>query len=283
MRQAKYAKWETPINDTKVTLCQGTLQFKKKGSESIQTLQIAGGNLTLNCNEANLVRKRLILFNDNHIKVGGGQLILSKNNKLSSVFKSTDLDEELHIEGGSLRVKYCTSHGDEEATIDFEYGTKVKLAKGGTLTVAYNGQCCLVIKGGNLVGMDVRCMCFTKCLNTVSGAATCFILTTIVMSLLFLSLLAILICYYVFIPINKSISNAADRLIGIYQSTIVIVGALFAYKTLFKSKPSGIQGTVKGRKKPLTEGAQGTECFGIFTLFVIGMRFIASPEQYLML
>ena len=259
MWQARHAKWEIPINDTKVTLCQGTLKFKKNGSGSVQTVQIAEGNLTLNCDEANLVRKRLILVNDNHIKVGGGQLILSNNNKLSSNFKRTDSDEELHIEGGSLQVKQCTSHDDEEAAIDFEYGTKMKLAKGGTLTVAYNDQRCLVVKRGNLVGKDVRCICFTKCLNTIPGAATCFILTTIVMVLLLISLLAILTCYYVFIPINKSISNAADRLVGIYQSTVVIVGALFAYKTLFKSEPSGIQEAVKGRKKPLTEGAQGTE------------------------
>ena len=262
VRQARHAEWEKPIymNNTNVTLCQGTLKFKKNGSGSVQTVQIAEGNLTLNCDEANLVRKRLILVNDNHIKVGGGQLILSKNN--NNIFKSTDLNEELHVEGGSLQVKWCTSHGDEEAGIDVEYGTKVKLAKEGKVTVAYkeiNGQCCLVVKGGELAGKDLRCMCFTKCLNTVSGAATCFILTTIVMVLLFLSLLAILACYFVLIPINRSISNAADRLAGIYQSVLVIVGALFAYKTLFKSEPSGIQEAVVGRKKPLTEGAQGTE------------------------
>ena len=59
-----------------------------------------------------------------------------------------------------------------------------------------------------------------------------------------------------------SISNAADRLVGIYQSFFVIVGALFAYKTLFKSpEPSGIQEALIDRKKPLTdpEGAQGAQ------------------------
>ena len=207
------------------------------------------------------MRNRLILVNDNHIKVGEGQLILSKNSKLNSNIESTDSDEELHIEGGSLQVKQW-NHSDEKAAIDVENAsTKVKLAKGGTLKVAYNGKHCLVVKGGELIGKDLR---WTKSLNTVSGAATCFILITIVMALLFLSLLAILACYFVLIPINMSISNAADRLVGIYQSFFVIVGALFAYKTLFKSEqsksePNGIEEAVKGRKEPLTEAAQGTD------------------------
>ena len=115
-----------------------------------------------------------------------------------------------------------------------------------------NGKHCLVIQEGKLVGKELRCMCFTKCLNTVPGAATCFILATIAMALFFLSMLSLLACYFVFIPINKSISNAGDRLIGIYQSIIVVVGAVFAYKALFKSEHSGIQEAVTERKKPLT-------------------------------
>ena len=263
VQQARHAERENPIhmNNTKVILCQGTLKFKKNGSGTLQTVQIAGGNLNLNCDEANLVSKRLILVNGNHIKVERGQLTLSSSNKSNSTFKSTDSDEELYIEEGTLQVKQC-SHGDQEAATTVEYGTKVKLAKGGTLKVAYNeinGQHCLVVKGGKLVGKDLRCMCCTKWLNTGSGAAICFILTTIVMVLLFLSLLTILACYLVLIPINMSISNAADRLVGIYQSVVVIVGALFVYRTLFKSEPSGIQEAVTGRKKPLTESAQGEE------------------------
>lgn len=209
--QARHAKWEKPINNTKVTLCQGTLKFKKNSSGIVQTVQLAGGNLTLNCDEANLVRKRLIVFNDNHIKVKEGQLTLSNNNNLNINFESTDSVEELHIEEGNLQVQqFCQS--DEEAAIDIEYGTKIKL---GTLKVSYNeinGECCLVVQEGKLIRKDPKCMCFTKCFNSVSGAATCFISMTIVMVLWFLSMLAILACYFVLIPINMSISNAGDRL-----------------------------------------------------------------------
>ena len=262
--QAKHAKWEKPMKDTKITLHQGTLKVKKNGGSGIaQTVQLVGGNLILACDEAIHVRKQFITLNENHITVKEGQLILS-NNKAN--FKSTDSIEELYIEEGNLQVKHATaqwSHGDEEAAIDVECGTKIKLAKGGTLKVSYeeaNGECRLVLQEGKLVGKEPRCMCCTKCLNSVPGAATCFISATIIMILLFLSLLGVLAFYFVLIPINMSISNAADRLVGIYQSLFVIVGALFAYKTLFKSpEPSGIEAALTERKKPLTEGAQGAQ------------------------
>ena len=261
--QAKHAKWEKPMKDTKITLCHGTLKVKKKGASGIaQTVQLAGGYLILACDEAILVRKQFI---GDQIKVKEGQLVLS-NNKAN--FKSTDSIEELYIEEGNLQVKHATaqwSYGNEEAAIDVEYGTKIKLAKGGTLKVSYkeaNGECRLLLKESELVGKEPRCMYCTKCLNSVPGAATCFILATIIMILIFLSLLGVLAFYFVLIPINMSISNAADRLVGIYQSFFVIVGALFAYKTLFKSpEPSGIEEALKERKKPLTdpEGAQGAQ------------------------
>ena len=117
------------------------------------------------------------------------------------------------------------SYDEEEAAIDVEYGTKIKLAKGGTLKESYeevNGECRLLLKESELVGKEPRCMCCTKCLNSVPRAATCFISATIIMILFFLSLLGVLAFYFVLIPINMSISNAADRLVGIYQSLFVI-------------------------------------------------------------
>ena len=264
--QAKHAKWEEHMKDTKITLCQSTLKIKNNGIA--QTVQIAGGNLILTCDKAFLVRKQLMVFNRNHIKVKKGELIL-KNDNVN--FKSADSTKELvlDIEEGNLQVKHAQwSHGDEEtgSAIDVENGTKIKLAiKGGKLKVSYkeaNDECRLLLQEGKLVGKEPRCMCCTKCLNSIPGAATCFISVTVVMTLLFLSLLGVLAFYFVLIPINMSISNAADRLIGIYHSFFFIVGALFAYKTLFKSpEPSGIEEALKERKKPLTdpEGAQGAQ------------------------
>ena len=95
--QAKHAKWEKPMKDTKITLCQGTLKVKKNGGSGIaQTVQLAGGNLILACDEAILLRKQFIVLNGNHITVKEGQLILKAN------FESTDSTEELYIEEGNL-------------------------------------------------------------------------------------------------------------------------------------------------------------------------------------
>ena len=178
--------------------------------------------MILACDKAILVRKQFI---GDHIKVKEGQLIL-RNNKAN--FKSTDStdSEELYIEKGSLQVKHAQwSHSDEEAgsTIDVEPGTKIKLAKGEILKVSYeevNGECRLLLKEGKLVGKEPRCMCCTKCLSSIPGAATCFISATIMMILLFLSLLGVLAFYFILIPINMSISNAADRLVGIYRASL---------------------------------------------------------------
>ena len=40
-----------------------------------------------------------------------------------------------------------------------------------------------------------------------------------------LGVVIILTCYFVIIPINRSISDAPNRLVGIYESAIVLVGA----------------------------------------------------------
>jgi hypothetical protein len=253
--QAKHAKWGKSMKDTKVTLCHGTLTFSKTKGGS-KTVQLIGGDLTLTCDEAILVRRKQIIGND--IKVKKGELTLSNNN---ANFESMDSVEELYIEEGTLHLKHTQWYLDDgETAIDVEKGTKIKLAKGGTLKVSYkeaNGEHSLVLQEGKLMGKGSRCIGCTKCLSSVPGAASCFISATIVMILVFLSLLGVLAFYFVLIPINMSISNAADRLVGINHSFFVIVGALFAYKTLFKSpEPSGIQEALKERKKPLTEGAR---------------------------
>jgi hypothetical protein len=48
----------------------------------------------------------------------------------------------------------------------------------------------------------------------------------------FLGLVVTITCYFVFIPINKSISDAPNRVISIYQSGGFIVGSVIVYKIL---------------------------------------------------
>ena len=142
-----------------------------------------------------------------------------------------------------MHAQSLWSHGDEEASIDIEYGTKIKLAKGGssTLKVTYeeaNGECRLALdlQEGKLVGKESRCMCCTKCLNSVPRAATSFISATIIMILIFLSLLGVLAFYFVLISINMSMHQQCSRSIGWDLSELVRYSrGTLAYKTLFKS------------------------------------------------
>lgn len=50
--------------------------------------------------------------------------------------------------------------------------------------------------------------------------------------LIFLGLVVTITCYFVLIPINKSISDAPNRLYGIYQSGGFIIGSFIVYKVL---------------------------------------------------
>lgn len=242
---AKRLNRENTLTEIKVTLCEGTLKFKRE--ECVHILQLAGGNLTLNCEKVCIKSRKLILSDSTTVKKG--KLILSKNN--NKVFKFND--EKVFIAEGNLQLQNCDFHHDGEADVDVEDGTKLKLIEGGWLKVTYNevdNEHHLEIKDGKLVGKDISN--FSKYLSTVHGSATFFSLVTVVIILLFLSLVTVLACYFILIPIDKSISNAADRLIGVYHSLFVIVGAFFAHKTIFASKASDIQTAVKGRMKPLS-------------------------------
>ena len=67
-----------------------------------------------------------------------------------------------------------------------------------------------------------------------------------------LAVVVILTCYFVIIPINRSISDAPNRLVGIYESAIVLIGAYIAYKAFFKTKKY-LESSVINRKNPFTD------------------------------
>ena len=241
--QSKRAKDEMKLKEANITLSEGTLKLQQ-GS----VIQVTGGTLTLNCEKVHLIRNGLVTSDS--IQVKRGKLFLRKKDA------NFEPHEELVIEEGCFRVQQCDLN-DEEAAIDIHYGAKLSLTNGGRLVIAtYNSaERSIVIQEGELMVKDLHRKCFTRCLNTVPGATTCFSFITLMVILLFLSMMAILACYFVLIPINMSISNAANRLVGIYQSIFVVVGATVAYKTLF-GQSSGIQVAVKERRSPLTGGDQ---------------------------
>jgi hypothetical protein len=73
-----------------------------------------------------------------------------------------------------------------------------------------------------------------RCLDCPCGWCTTSVVGIAMASLL--SITAILTCYFVIIPINRSISDAPNRLVGVYESAILLVGAYIAYKAFFTAK-----------------------------------------------
>lgn len=89
-----------------------------------------------------------------------------------------------------------------------------------------------------------------RCLGCSCGWITTLFAAAVMVSLL--SIAAILTSYFVIIPINRSISDAPNRLIGIYESAIVLVGAYIAYKAFFKAKKY-LESSVVKRENSLTQ------------------------------
>ena len=71
--------------------------------------------------------------------------------------------------------------------------------------------------------------CLPKVIQYYHTITLVFLFLTI---FVFLGLVVTITCYFVFIPINKSISDAPNRVVSIYQSGGFIVGSIIVYKIL---------------------------------------------------
>ncbi len=102
--------------------------------------------------------------------------------------------------------------------------------------ILYKSFCCTMF-GTNRVKND----CWSYFFVFIIGVLVLFII----------GIVAVLTSYFVIIPINRSISDAPNRLVGIYESAIVLVGAYIAYKAFFKAKKY-LESSVIKRENPLT-------------------------------
>ena len=76
------------------------------------------------------------------------------------------------------------------------------------------------------------------------------IIISMFMLLLIFSTVAIVICYFVIIPLNGSVSGAPHQLIGFYQSIIILLGIFVTYKTVLNKKRKGLKRAIKNWKGP---------------------------------
>ena len=79
----------------------------------------------------------------------------------------------------------------------------------------------------------------------------CIIISMIILCILTLCGIVLTAAYLVLIPINRSISDAPNRLIGAYNTIFLIIGVYIAYKALFNQKTS-LKSIVQNSKASLS-------------------------------
>lgn len=97
------------------------------------------------------------------------------------------------------------------------------------------GECQLYNESGIFV-------CKNECVSKATCCQIAFVVICII-SLFILTLAGIVLTatYLVLIPINRSISDAPNRLIGVYNTVFLIFGVYIAYKTFLKRKLASTQ------------------------------------------
>ena len=133
------------------------------------------------------------------------------------------------------------------ATSIFIYYTVVIFVIFGILDLSY-GTCqgaIINVRHGHNHHQDQECYCC--CPSKEWGRRGCFIIIIPLFTLLVLVLAAMITAALVIVPISKAFSDVPNRLLGFYQTAIVLVGAYVLYRSFFKKTPS-IARAVKDRE-----------------------------------
>ena len=75
----------------------------------------------------------------------------------------------------------------------------------------------------------------------------------IILLLCILCTVAMVICYFVIIPLNGSISGAPHQLFGFYHTVIIFLGVYVTYKTVLHNKIGGFENALMNRKDTLSK------------------------------
>ena len=89
--------------------------------------------------------------------------------------------------------------------------------------------------------------CFFCCPKSPSGRRCIFIFIIPFFTLVILCFACMITAALVTIPISKAFSDIPSRLLGFYQTAIVLVGAYLIYQNFFKKRPS-IESAIKERE-----------------------------------
>ena len=132
------------------------------------------------------------------------------------------------------------------ATSIFTYYTVTIFVVFGTLDLTY-GTCQGAIINANHGHLPGR-GCYRCCPEGERNRRCVFIIIIPLFTLLILVFAGMITAALVIIPISKAFSDVPYRLLGFYQSVIVLVGAYLVYRNFFKKKPT-LDSVIKKRDK----------------------------------
>lgn len=232
---------------------EGTLKFKgcktvMEESTEDNAAETTNPSQTLTSNE----QENLITFLKHCRESQQGKSLILRDNVLPMAYvkikcKSNGKEETKWLTIGGLKP----AEGQELKLGDINPDTKtVKIIKSKLILQKideYSHKICCK----SFCRAPCKTFCYTM-FKFGTNWGGCFVLLLGLLIFFILGIVAVLTCYFVIIPINRSISDAPNRLIGIYESAIVLVGAYIAYKAFFKAKKY-LESSVVKRENPLTD------------------------------
>lgn len=162
--------------------------------------------------------------------------IVQDRTDIISIIKSQREDETSNVklritQDLQLNIKLCrvnATEGNEKAYIELAEVTYIE------------------VYGGTLLRQPLH-PC-PRCSKSKIGISVLFAFTLPLFLLILLILIVMVTAVLVIIPINNAFSDAPNRLIGFYQSVVILVGAYLIYKNFFKRKPT-IETAIEDREK----------------------------------
>ena len=118
----------------------------------------------------------------------------------------------------------------------------------GVTTITFKQPCSMTIVNGRLMNNSGSIHCYPKLTKTKQGNKCIYSILIPAFMFFVLALIVLIACVLIFVPINDALSDAPNRLVGFYQSVLVLLGAYIVYKKYFKKKPS-VERVVKKRRK----------------------------------
>ena len=195
-----------------------------------------------NRNEVELERFTLELEEANEVKVETAKLTACVDKVKKGTLNNVHIELAKPTEGCKT-AKFCESARNNSVELEFELDLKNEILIN---TKAHKCTCMVQEQGGSKIIIDIP---NAKLYNeSVTLHIICSVISLVSLFVLTVAGIVLTAAYLVLIPINRSISDAPNRLIGVYHPLLLLVGVYIAYKAFFKKNIS-LKSIVEESKK----------------------------------